>query len=87
MLRYTTIRYAIQCYHVLVATDNKLNALCTRIHMAQILAVIMQSKRFRLERVGGAPRHRFRERCTACDPQKHHDRPRQRAGLTANLDN
>ena len=33
------------------------HAICTHIHMAQMLAVIMQSKRARLERVGGAPRH------------------------------
>ena len=53
-------RHVLDCYrrHVLVATDNKLNALCTRIHLAQILAVIMQSKRPGLERVGGTPRHR-----------------------------
>lgn len=41
--------------HVLVATDNRIHAICTCIHMAQMLAVIMQSKRLRLERVG-APR-------------------------------
>ena len=44
--------------HVEIATDGRLRAICTRIHMAQILAVIMQSKRPGLERVGGTPRHR-----------------------------
>ena len=51
-------RHVFDCYrrHVLVATDNRLHAIFTRIHMAQILAFIMHSKYTRLRRVG-APRH------------------------------